>query len=157
MPSKMRHSSRQPRRLSTTKSPVTERCGPMPSFSALMKPPVCCRKHWTKKQQRMRSSQRSLRTSTRKPNRQRKTGEVKADIAIPMTSCEKENAMNWDQVKGNWTQLTGKVKEKWGKLTDDDLTSAAGHRDQLLGKIQERYGYAKEKAEEELDKFVGSM
>ena len=65
--------------------------------------------------------------------------------------------MNWDQVKGNWKQVTGKVKEKWGKLTDDDLTTAAGHRDQLLGKIQERYGYAKEKVEKELDEFVGSM
>jgi len=65
--------------------------------------------------------------------------------------------MNWDQVKGSWKQLTGKVKEKWGKLTDDDLTAAAGHRDQLLGKLQERYGYAKEKAEKEVDEFIGSI
>jgi len=65
--------------------------------------------------------------------------------------------MNWEQVKGNWKQLTGKVKEKWGKLTDDDLTTTAGQRDQLLGKLQQRYGYAKEKAEEELDQFVNSM
>jgi len=65
--------------------------------------------------------------------------------------------MNWDQVKGNWKQLTGKVKEKWGKLTDDDLTAVAGQRDQLLGRLQQRYGIAKEKAETELDEFVGSM
>ena len=64
--------------------------------------------------------------------------------------------MNWDQVKGNWKQLTGKVKEKWGKLTDDDLTAAAGQRDQLLGRLQERYGYAKEQAEKELDDFVST-
>ncbi len=65
--------------------------------------------------------------------------------------------MNWDQIKGNWTQLSGKVKEKWGKLTDDDLTIAAGQRDQLLGLLQKRYGYAKEKAEEELNQFTRTM
>ncbi len=62
--------------------------------------------------------------------------------------------MNWDQVKGNWSQFTGKVKEKWGKLTDDDLTAAAGQRVQLLGILQKRYGYAKERAERELDEFT---
>jgi uncharacterized protein YjbJ (UPF0337 family) len=60
--------------------------------------------------------------------------------------------MNWDQVKDNWKQFTGKVKEKWGKLTDDDLI-IAGKRDQLAGKLQERYGYGKEQAEKELDEF----
>jgi uncharacterized protein YjbJ (UPF0337 family) len=60
--------------------------------------------------------------------------------------------MNWGQVKGNWKQFTGKVKEKWGKLTDDDLI-IAGKRDQLAGKLQERYGYGKEQAEKELDEF----
>jgi len=65
--------------------------------------------------------------------------------------------MNWDQIKGDWKQLTGKVKEKWGKLTDDDLTAAAGQRDQLLGALQKRYGLAKEKAEKELDEFTKSL
>jgi uncharacterized protein YjbJ (UPF0337 family) len=65
--------------------------------------------------------------------------------------------MNWDQVKGEWKQLTGKVKEKWGKLTDDDLTTAAGHRDQLVGLLQKRYGLAKEKAEEALEEFTRSL
>jgi uncharacterized protein YjbJ (UPF0337 family) len=69
----------------------------------------------------------------------------------------KEFNMNWDQIKGNWKQLTGKVKEKWGKLTDDDLTTAAGHRDQVLGILQKRYGYAKEKAERELDDFANAL
>lgn len=58
--------------------------------------------------------------------------------------------MNWDTVKGNWMQAKGKVKEQWGKLTDDDLTRIEGNRDQLLGKIQERYGVAKDAAEREL-------
>ncbi|MFO0824003.1 MAG: CsbD family protein [Gemmataceae bacterium] len=65
--------------------------------------------------------------------------------------------MNWDQVKGNWKQFTGQVKQKWGKLTDDDLTTAEGKRDELAGKLQEKYGMAKEDAERELDDFVQRM
>ena len=62
--------------------------------------------------------------------------------------------MNWDQIEGKWKQAEGKVREKWGKLTDDDLTVINGRRDQLVGKIQERYGLAKEAAEEQVDEFV---
>lgn len=58
--------------------------------------------------------------------------------------------MNKDTLKGDWTLIKGKLKEKWGKLTDDDLTEINGKREQLLGKIQKRYGLAKEKAEQEL-------
>ena len=58
--------------------------------------------------------------------------------------------MNWDTVKGNWQQMTGSVKEQWGKLTDDDLTAIEGQRDKLLGRIQERYGLAREAAEAQL-------
>ena len=65
--------------------------------------------------------------------------------------------MNWDRVEGNWKQFTGKVKEQWGKLTDDDLTAIAGKRDQLAGKLQERYGYEKQKAEEELDRWTNNL
>ena len=54
--------------------------------------------------------------------------------------------MNWDQIKGNWKQVKGAVKAKWGKLTDDDLTFINGKKDELAGKLQERYGYEKEKA-----------
>lgn len=61
--------------------------------------------------------------------------------------------MNSDQIEGNWKQFSGKVKEQWGKLTDDDLTQAAGKKDQLLGKIQERYGLKKEEAQKQLDEF----
>lgn len=63
----------------------------------------------------------------------------------------------WDQVEGNWKQFTGKVKEQWGKLTDDDLTAIAGKRDQLSGKIQERYGYEKDKAESEIKSFEARL
>jgi uncharacterized protein YjbJ (UPF0337 family) len=61
--------------------------------------------------------------------------------------------MNWDTIQGKWKQVTGQVKEKWGKLTDDDLSKIGGKKDQLVGKIQERYGYARDKAEKEVDDF----
>jgi len=47
--------------------------------------------------------------------------------------------MDWNRIEGNWKQVKGKVKEKWGKLTDDELDKMNGRRDQLEGKIQERY------------------
>jgi uncharacterized protein YjbJ (UPF0337 family) len=62
--------------------------------------------------------------------------------------------MNWDQIEGKWKQFSGKTKEKWGKLTDDDLTVIGGKRDQLVGKIQERYGIAKQEAEKQVDEFT---
>jgi len=62
--------------------------------------------------------------------------------------------MNWDQIEGKWKQSAGVVKEKWGKLTDDDLTVIAGKKDQLVGKIQERYGIAREAAEKQVDEFT---
>jgi uncharacterized protein YjbJ (UPF0337 family) len=65
--------------------------------------------------------------------------------------------MNWDVPKGNWKQFTGKVKQKWGKLTDDDLTAIGGKRDELVGRLQQRYGYEKDQAERELDAFTRSL
>ena len=58
--------------------------------------------------------------------------------------------MDWNRVEGNWKQMKGKVKEKWGNLTDDDLTAVNGKRDQLEGKIQERYGLAKDQVKKDL-------
>ncbi|RYF24978.1 MAG: CsbD family protein [Comamonadaceae bacterium] len=58
--------------------------------------------------------------------------------------------MNEDRIKGNWKQFTGKIKEQWGKVTDDDLDVVAGKRDQFLGKLQERQGIAKDEAEKQL-------
>jgi uncharacterized protein YjbJ (UPF0337 family) len=66
----------------------------------------------------------------------------------------KDHVMNWDSVEGNWKQFTGKVKEQWGKLTDDDLTKVAGKREQLEGMLQERYGYGKEQAKKNVDEFL---
>jgi uncharacterized protein YjbJ (UPF0337 family) len=63
----------------------------------------------------------------------------------------KDAPMDWDRFKGNWKQARGKVKEKWGKLTDDDLDVIEGRRDQLEGKIQERYGYAKDQVRRDVD------
>lgn len=65
--------------------------------------------------------------------------------------------MNWDTVKGNWKQMTGKVKEEWGELTDDDIKEAEGDRDQLVGKIQAKYGIAKEEAEKQVDSFASRV
>lgn len=61
--------------------------------------------------------------------------------------------MNWDIIEGKWEQMKGSVKEKWGDLTDDDLTEAAGKRDKLAGKLQEKYGWAKNEAEKQVDEF----
>jgi uncharacterized protein YjbJ (UPF0337 family) len=61
--------------------------------------------------------------------------------------------MNWDRIEGKWKQAMGKVKEKWGKLTDDDIQMINGKRDQLVGRIQERYGIAKDVAERQVEEF----
>ncbi|HLH39792.1 MAG TPA: CsbD family protein [Bryobacteraceae bacterium] len=62
--------------------------------------------------------------------------------------------MNWDQVAGQWKQMKGAIKEKWGKLTDDDLNQINGQRDQLVGKLQERYGIAREEAQRRADEWL---
>lgn len=64
--------------------------------------------------------------------------------------------MNRDTAAGNWKQLKGKAKERWGKLTDDDLDIAEGKADQLAGKIQERYGKSKDEAKKEVDDFYAA-
>jgi len=62
--------------------------------------------------------------------------------------------MNEDQIRGNWLQIKGNVKEKWGKLTDDDIDVIQGRSEQLVGKIQERYGIAKQEAEKQFKEFL---
>ena len=64
--------------------------------------------------------------------------------------------MNTDQMKGNWKQLVGKAKEKWGRLTNDDWQIVEGQRDQLVGRIQERYGIARDEAQRQIDEFEKS-
>jgi uncharacterized protein YjbJ (UPF0337 family) len=67
---------------------------------------------------------------------------------------KRSNAMNWDQIEGSWKQIKGKAKAQWGRLTDDELDVAAGRREQLIGIIQERYGYARDRAEREVDDAI---
>jgi uncharacterized protein YjbJ (UPF0337 family) len=68
-----------------------------------------------------------------------------------------EMTMDWNRVEGNWKQTKGKIKEKWGQLTDDDLQQVNGKRDQLEGKIQERYGIAKDRARQDIDDWLKTM
>jgi uncharacterized protein YjbJ (UPF0337 family) len=62
--------------------------------------------------------------------------------------------MNRDVLKGNWTQLKGKVRRQWGKLTDDDVERIKGNRDILIGKLQEHYGRTRQQAEEDLERWL---
>jgi uncharacterized protein YjbJ (UPF0337 family) len=62
--------------------------------------------------------------------------------------------MNEDVLKGQWTQLKGRIREKWGKLTDDDLDQIQGRGEQLVGKIQERYGVARDEARRQFDSWT---
>ena len=62
--------------------------------------------------------------------------------------------MNEDILKGKWNELKGEAKKKWGKLTDDDLMINEGHREKLVGALQTKYGYSKEKAEQEYKSFL---
>jgi uncharacterized protein YjbJ (UPF0337 family) len=71
--------------------------------------------------------------------------------------CHWRYAMDWNRVEGNWKQIKGKVKEKWGDLTDDDLDKIAGSRDQLEGKIQERYGLAKDQVRKDVDDWMNAQ
>ncbi len=61
--------------------------------------------------------------------------------------------MNWNTVEGNWKQFKGKIKERWGKLTDDHLDMIAGKRDILVGKLQETYGITATEAEQQIKNF----
>ncbi len=63
--------------------------------------------------------------------------------------------MNKDTIEGNWKEFKGKVKQKWGKLTDDRLDVIAGKRDELAGEIQQAYGISREEAEKQLNDFEG--
>ena len=64
--------------------------------------------------------------------------------------------MNSDVFEGKWKQLKGSVKQKWGKLTDDDVSSLSGKKDELVGKLQERYGYTREQAMREADEWAAA-
>jgi uncharacterized protein YjbJ (UPF0337 family) len=62
--------------------------------------------------------------------------------------------MDWNVIEGNWKQAQGKIRQKWGKLTDDDLTRINGQREQLEGILQQRYGLAKDMVRKEVDAWL---
>ena len=62
--------------------------------------------------------------------------------------------MNWDQVKGNWKQVSGEAQKQWGKLTNDDMAQIQGERTKLSGRLQELYGYGKDQADKEIDSWL---
>lgn len=61
--------------------------------------------------------------------------------------------MNWDMIEGNWKELSGKARQRWGKLTDDDWSMIGGRREELIGRIQQRYGKNRDEAEREVDEW----
>jgi len=65
--------------------------------------------------------------------------------------------MNWDRIEGNWMQFKGKVRQQWGKLSDDDLEFVKGKRTELAGRIQERYGIARDQAEREIESWLNTV
>jgi uncharacterized protein YjbJ (UPF0337 family) len=65
--------------------------------------------------------------------------------------------MDWNIIEGNWKQNQGKIKEKWGKLTQDDLTKINGQREQLEGILQQRYGLAKDMVRKDVDAWLKSL
>ena len=65
--------------------------------------------------------------------------------------------MNWNTIEGNWKQFRGKIRQQWGKLTDDDLDRIAGKRTELIGRLQERYGKTREAADEMVDEWLARV
>ncbi len=65
--------------------------------------------------------------------------------------------MNWEQVRGQAKQVEGKLKQKWAKLTDDDLMLLKGKKDEFVGRLKERTGLAKEEAERQLDELIDGL
>ena len=64
--------------------------------------------------------------------------------------------MDANILKGKWLQLKGSIREQWGQLTDDDVDRVEGNAERLAGMIQERYGYAKDEAEKNIDTWLKS-
>lgn len=62
--------------------------------------------------------------------------------------------MNWDTIKGKWNEIEGQIKQKWAKLTDDDLKLVKGKFEELSGRLQQRYGLKREHAESQVDEFI---
>src|SRR5712671_1284253 len=76
---------------------------------------------------------------------------------VATISNRTERTMNWDRVEGNWKTFQGQVRQKWGKLTDDDMDVIEGKRTELAGRLQQRYGYAKDEAEKNIDAWLKNI
>ena len=63
-------------------------------------------------------------------------------------------SMNKDNIKGNWKEIKGKLRQKWGKLTDDEIAQMQGSYEELTGKLQKTYGYQKDQAQKEIESFL---
>jgi uncharacterized protein YjbJ (UPF0337 family) len=77
-------------------------------------------------------------------------------VEIP-SQLKRRMMMDWNRVEGNWKQFKGAAKEKWGKLTDDDLDVIEGRREQLEGKLQQRYGFAKDQIHKDVDDWFKTL
>jgi uncharacterized protein YjbJ (UPF0337 family) len=83
---------------------------------------------------------------------------LRSDFAVLLrvetgVTNRKECDMNRDTLKGQWTQLKGQVRKQWGKLTDDEIDQIQGDAEILMGKLQKSYGYSREQAERELERW----
>ena len=85
--------------------------------------------------------------------------EIRAVEAVRAAALPKkeEVSVNWDRIEGNWKQFRGEIRQRWAKLTDDDVNLVRGKRTELVGRIQERYGVAKDRAEEQIDEWLKSL
>jgi uncharacterized protein YjbJ (UPF0337 family) len=83
----------------------------------------------------------------------RNCGTVRMKLSPVPERSDRERLMNKDTIEGNWKEFKGKIREKWGKLTDDRLDVIEGKRDQLAGEIQQAYGISKEQAEKQVKEF----
>lgn len=78
---------------------------------------------------------------------------MRGDPRAPVFPFNPSDAMNWDRIEGNWKQLKGRVREQWGRLTDDELDKIAGRRERLAGCLQNSYGIARDEAENQIREF----
>jgi uncharacterized protein YjbJ (UPF0337 family) len=84
-------------------------------------------------------------------------GTFELPVRYKTISTQEEMAMDWNRIEGNWKQFKGSAKEKWGKLTDDDLNVIEGRREQLEGKLQQRYGFAKDQIHKDVDDWFRTL
>jgi uncharacterized protein YjbJ (UPF0337 family) len=89
--------------------------------------------------------------------RRDEAAQAQARRLIAKPESNRSTQKNRDTIEGQWTQVKGKVKQQWAKLTDDDLTRIEGRRDVLIGRIQERYGIAQDEAERQIKQFERSL